>query len=109
MRLKVRGGLMVAAAVLVGLVLSPGAVQANPWGDVDCSQFPEHADCQTVVGRPGAPAWVVGPAGDVVCHNDSGEVVDCYIEGQGWIGADGCRYFFNGSDDPPDGASGPGG
>jgi hypothetical protein len=100
---------MVMAAAVVGLVLSPGAGLANPWGDVDCDQFPEHAQCQTGVVAPGGPAWVVGPSGDVVCHDDSGEVVECYIEGQGWIGADGCRYFFNGSDGPPEGASGPGG
>lgn len=109
MRLTIRNVVLVAAAVLAGVVFSPPVAQANPWGDVDCSQFPEHADCQTDVGTPGAPAWTVTPAGDVVCRNDSGEVVDCYIEGQGWIGADGCRYYFNGSDFPPEDATGPGG
>jgi hypothetical protein len=90
-------------------VLSPGVSDASPWGDVDCSQFPEHAQCRVEAGVPGSPAWVLTPAGEVVCHNDVGEVVDCWIEGEGWIGADGCRYLFNGSGLPPADATGPGG
>ena len=110
MRLRHRSWLMVVGTVVVvGLVLSPANAYANPWGQVDCEQEPEHARCQAGVGVPGGPAWVLTPTGEVVCHNDVGDAVDCWVEGEGWIGADGCRYLFNGSDSPPADATGPGG
>jgi hypothetical protein len=76
---------------------------------MDCEQFPDHADCQAEARAPGRSGWAAQPTGDVVCRNDGGEVVDCYIEGEGWIGADGCRYLLTTRDQPPEEATGAGG
>jgi hypothetical protein len=108
MRLTMRAATLLVASVLL-LAASAGQATANPWGQVDCDQHPDHADCRAQAATPGDAAGAAGPGGEVVCRDDTGEVVDCFIEGQGWIGADGCRYLFNGSDSPPEGVAEPGG
>ena len=75
--------------------------------DVDCKQERDHSTCEVEAGSPGE-AQVVKPDGQVACFDTIGEQTECYIEGQGWIGADGCRYFSFGSGDRPSDATGPG-
>jgi hypothetical protein len=82
-------------AVLVGVVAvtaAAGPVYADFFGDVNCDQLPDHPECRVAAGA--APAGMVTvPSGVVVCRDADGGVVDCFIEGQGWIWSDGCRYL----------------
>lgn len=96
-------GVLVVFAVALVLAVYPAGVVANPWSEVDCAQFPQHADCRVQAGESEDAGLVPTPADQVECRDDTGDVVECHIEGQGWIGTDGCRYLLNGRDSPPDG------
>jgi hypothetical protein len=100
--------LALVAIVTSATVLNVAPAQANPWQRVDCEQHPTHSDCQVEAGEEPGGALVVGPGGQVTCYDAIGEETECYVEGQGWIGADGCRYLSFGSGGPPSDATGPG-
>jgi hypothetical protein len=101
--------LTTAAACWAGVtIIGTTPAHANPWQRVDCEQQPEHADCDVEAGTAPADRMAAGPDGRVVCRDGVGEVTECFIEGQGWIGGDGCRYLSFGSSDRPSDATGPG-
>ena len=100
------GAFVVGALVTATLVLG-GQVPtyANPWGDVNCEQEPDHPVCDVVAESSGG-VMVAGAGGEVVCHLD-GEVVPCVTD-EGWLGSDGCRYLRLEEVAPPTGVTGPG-
>jgi hypothetical protein len=99
-------------AVLVS-VFAVTAFMARPayadfFGDVNCDQHPNHPECQVEAGTTDGPGGMVAaPSGEVVCLDADDEVVDCFIEGEGWIWSDGCRYLAVEAA-PPTGAEAPG-
>ena len=99
---------LVAAVLAVHVPLTAAPASADQWGRVDCEQRPDHADCEVEAGVRPEDGMSAGADGVVVCRDGVGEVTECFLEGQGWIGADGCRYLSFGSGDPPSDATGSG-
>ncbi len=78
------------------IVLSPTAAFADgQWGDVNCKLTPNDPQCNIVVIDPGRDGNDSGGGGSLTCRL-GGEVVDCYTEGFGWLGSDGCYYGKDG-------------
>lgn len=88
--------LVAVVAVAVGAVV-PSVAWANPWGSVNCDQLPSHPECEVQAGDPGDEGGSrnveAASDGEVVCRDGDGEVVDCFVEGEGWLWSDGCRYL----------------
>jgi hypothetical protein len=100
-------GVLVAVALVAATLILGGQVPAyaDPWGNVDCEQEPDHPVCDVEAGSSGG-VMVAGPRGEVVCHLD-GEVVPCVTD-EGWLGSDGCRYLRLEEVAPPTGVTDPG-
>jgi hypothetical protein len=97
---------LVTVAAVPALTARPA--YADFFGDVNCHQHPDHPECRVEAGaaeRIGG--MIAAPSGEVVCRDAEGEVVDCFVEGEGWIWSDGCRYLPVEAA-PPTGAETPG-
>lgn len=94
-------------AFCLTVAIPAASASADIIADVDCEQQPDHSVCDLESGSP-SEALVVGSSGHVTCFDALGEETDCFIEGQGWIGGDGCRYLRLDDVPPPTSLSGPG-
>ncbi|ROO52719.1 hypothetical protein EDC02_7660 [Micromonospora sp. Llam0] len=84
-----------AAAVVFG---SAAAAQAS-WGDpVNCVTDPTNPACVITITDPGGSSSG-GGSGTSGCHDSSGRLVPCFVEGKGWWGGDGCYYQHATGDD----------
>jgi hypothetical protein len=90
----VRGVVAVLIAVVTATAVAAKPGYADFFGDVNCEQHPGHPECRVAAGAPAEPAGIAATAGGaVVCRDADGGVVDCFVEGEGWIWSDGCRYL----------------
>lgn len=84
---------LTVVAVFVALTLTAPtlAAHADSWGDVDCTITPTDSHCTVTVNYVGDGSTSSGDGDDLVCKIGD-VVVECYHEGFGWLGSDGCYY-----------------
>ncbi|GAA0937800.1 hypothetical protein [Virgisporangium aurantiacum] len=101
-----------AAATAAAVLVSPAEmVRADPYTPVPvyCDQSPTPG-CTVRARTPGQDRNVgTAAGGSQDCHDATGAVVPCYIEGRGSVGSDGCYYQHVDNGPPPAGSGGPGG
>lgn len=86
------GYLAIAGIAILAVLLVPGVAMAGgAGGSVDCSQEPTNPSCTVLVATPGDPGSP-GSTTNTPCHGPGGEVEPCYVDGVGWLGADGCYW-----------------
>lgn len=78
---------------LVLVILTAGSAAADdPWGDVNCGADSSAPGCDVQAVDPGHGGSITPVADkDPECHIGKYKV-DCYSEGFGWFGGDGCYY-----------------
>jgi hypothetical protein len=88
---RLRAGATSLAAATIILLPTP-AFADSPWGKVNCDRTPTAPQCTVTVVDPGnAGNSAGGGSGPLVCRFGT-QVVDCYNQGFGWYGGDGCYY-----------------
>ncbi len=97
---------------LAAVAVTARPVLADPVDPVYCDQR-QVPGCIVRASTPGQPGsqgtGSTGGAAASECHDPTGAVVPCYLDGRGSLGSDGCYYQpFSSTDPPPAGSSGPG-
>ncbi len=100
-------------SVAVAVTMSARPVHADQINPVPvyCDQNPVPGcivRAATAGQHPDPGSGRTGGGGSTDCHDPSGAVVPCFIDGRGSLGSDGCYYQPFDNSPPPAGASGPG-